>query len=119
MLDKMLLIKELDKLALNFSVDMKEGYTGYMLASLNQYGFTDDEFLESVNGITRNETSLFARMPNVAMFLKYRPEKVRVYEQYKPLPRPEISDEDKNEMINALDKLTLKLKIRGQNDTKF
>jgi hypothetical protein len=112
MLNKKKLVEELDKLSLNFSVDVRKGYTSYIYETLNQYGFTDDDLKETIKTIAENETSLYAKMPNIAMFLKYKPKRESI-DFVKRIPKPKMSKEDKLHISNSLNELIKKLKKRG------
>jgi len=115
MLNKKTLAEQLDRIAMNYSLDMKKGYTKFIGITLNQYNFTDRDFLITVDNLIKNETQMFARMPNIAMFLKYKPKIKENIKYFKALPKPKKSKAQKLSEIKTLQDLENRLRNRNGN----
>jgi len=73
--------KNLAKLSFNFSnLTVTEGYIKFMFAELQSAGFTDQDFLQSLNAIINQEKTLF-NLPTKAMFLNYSNKKILTDDQ--------------------------------------
>lgn len=109
MLDKKFLIKLLDNLAILYSIEVRDEYANLIYNVLKQYNFTDEELKSSVRGIIENETQMFNKLPNLAIFLKYRPKKERNIKTFRAISYDQ-SDEEKEYIKNGFDKLIKRLK---------
>jgi hypothetical protein len=69
-LDLEIVIKKLDDFALNYDLEIKEGYSTFIFGKLNEEGFTNAEFVSAIDKIMRENTTTFNKMPNLAMFLE-------------------------------------------------
>jgi hypothetical protein len=74
-LDLEIVAIKLDEFAINYDLEIKEGYTTLIFNKLNEKGFTDADFVNSIDKIMETTTTTFNKMPNLAMFLEYSPKK--------------------------------------------
>ena len=114
MLSQKLLIEKLDEIATNFSLEIKKGYTNFIFKALNEYNFSNEDLIFATKMIIFEEISMFSAMPNVAMFLKYKPIKKQKIEYFEALPKVKITEKEKKEGIKILQDLAKKLKNRGK-----
>jgi len=81
MIDKKILTMKLRDFAINYDIKIKEQYIDFIERQLNEEGFTNEDFIESIDMITKTTTTTFNKMPNLAMFLENSDKKVIPVEQ--------------------------------------
>jgi len=69
MLKKELVILKLREIAINFSLEIKEEYLEFIFKKLNEYNISEKRFILYANRILLKETTLFNKMPPLAMFI--------------------------------------------------
>jgi hypothetical protein len=90
-LNKKTFLQGLDKLAVNYSCSLKEGYASFLYKELCDAGFNDKDFVVTVKSIIYEESNLYNKMPNLGLFLKHRPKKDNGWGVYIPkLERPKF-----------------------------
>jgi len=70
MISKEIISVKFDEFAMNYSINLTEEYITFVVKQLNAKGFTDEDFVTSIDRIMETNTSMFGKMPNLAMFLE-------------------------------------------------
>ncbi len=71
MLDYKIVIMKLRDFGLNYSIKVEEDYLSFIFKSLKEKGITNQDFTTAIDNFMEKETTIFNKMPNLAMFLKY------------------------------------------------
>jgi len=134
MLNKKIVSTELYKFAVNYSIKpnlvAKNGkdvweYAEWLFEDLTSEGLTDNDFVEAIRKIKRENATMYNAMPNLAMFIEARPlrkstlpEHQRiVFEKPKEIEK-QLTPEQQKELEEKIAKNLAKLNNKVKQDTK-
>ena len=114
MIDKKILIMKFREFAINYNIPVSDEYISFIEKTLNDRGFNNNDFVQAIDTIMNTKESMYGAMPNLAMFVEVRPKRPR--EPREPTyfraveNKVEITNEQKDAMLNKLSELGKKLR---------
>lgn len=75
MIDKKILTMKLRDFGINYQIKVNADYIDFIERQLNSKGFTNADFVNSIDKIMETNTTTFNKMPNLAMFLEHSTKK--------------------------------------------